>query len=201
MDVAKRECILDAAIRAFSKLGFRKTSVDEIARDAGVAKGTVYLACDSKEDLFFQSVHRELRAWVAEGAKRIDPRRPADELLVELSVWGVTQLDARPLVRDLFAGMASGALPGWSDRFEELRAIGRSNVEELLRLGQKQGRFRPELDVEAAAHVLQLWQQVGYIERVRTGQTNERHMRQQTAALDIVLNGLRAAGPARKAGG
>lgn len=191
MDVAKRECILDAAIRAFSKLGFKKTSVDDIARDAGVAKGTVYLACESKEDLFFQSVHRELRAWVAEGAKKIDPRRPADELLLELAVWGVSQLDERPLVRDLFVGMASGTLPAWSDRFEELRGIGRANVEELLRLGQKQGRFRADLDVPSVAYVLQSWQMMGYVERVRAGKSAEDFARRQGAALDVVMNGLK----------
>ena len=192
MDVAKRECILDAAIRAFSKLGFKKTSVDDIAKDAGVAKGTVYLACESKEDLFFQSVHRELRAWVAEGAKKIDPRRPADELLVELSIWSVTQVDQRPLVRDLFVGMAAGALPVTGERFEELRAIGRANIEELLRLGQKQGKFRKELDVASIAYVLQMWQQAGYVELVRKGNSKEDFARHQTAALDLVLRGLRA---------
>lgn len=191
MDVAKRECILDAAIRAFSKLGFKKTSVDDIAKDAGVAKGTVYLACESKEDLFFQAVHRELRAWVAEGAKKIDPRRPADELLLELSAWGVTQLDERPLVRDLFVGMAAGTLPAWDARFEELRAIGRANVEELLKLGQKQGKFRKELDVASVAYVLHSWQMAGYVERVRAGKSMTDFGRQQMAALDLVLNGLR----------
>ena len=55
MERAKKECILDSAVKAFAKLGFKKASVDDIARDAGVAKGTVYLACESKEDLFFQA--------------------------------------------------------------------------------------------------------------------------------------------------
>src|ERR1700749_3059887 len=61
----KKECILSAATRLFARFGFKKTSVDQIAKDAGVAKGTVYLAADTKEDLFYQAVHRELRAYTA----------------------------------------------------------------------------------------------------------------------------------------
>ncbi|MGZ5968756.1 MAG: TetR/AcrR family transcriptional regulator, partial [Polyangiales bacterium] len=63
MERAKKECILTEAGKAFTRFGFKKTSVDEIAKKAGVAKGTVYLAAESKEDLFYQVLHRELRAW------------------------------------------------------------------------------------------------------------------------------------------
>ena len=66
MEQAKKDCILLEAARAFARFGFKKTSIDEVARAAGVAKGTVYLACDSKEDLFYQVLHRETRSWAAE---------------------------------------------------------------------------------------------------------------------------------------
>ena len=59
MERAKKDCILDSAAKAFARLGFKKASIDAIARAARVAKGTVYLACESKEDLFFQAVHRD----------------------------------------------------------------------------------------------------------------------------------------------
>ncbi len=49
---AKRIAILDAAIRLFSQYGYRRTSIDDIAREAEVAKGTVYLSFKSKEEIF-----------------------------------------------------------------------------------------------------------------------------------------------------
>src|SRR5438094_4775773 len=101
MERDKKECILSAAVRAFARFGFKKASVEEIAKDAGVAKGTVYLACDTKEDLFYQAVHREVRAYTAEIARLIDPRKPADQLLLEVVIAGLRYLDERPLVRDL----------------------------------------------------------------------------------------------------
>jgi TetR/AcrR family fatty acid metabolism transcriptional regulator len=47
----KRERILDAAERVFAKHGFYNARVAEIARDAGVADGTIYLYFKSKDDL------------------------------------------------------------------------------------------------------------------------------------------------------
>ena len=101
MEIAKKECILMEAARAFARFGFKKTSVDEIAKAAGVAKGTIYLAVESKEDLFYQALHREVRAWVGEVAKLIDPRKPADDLLGEMALLGFQKLEESPLVRDL----------------------------------------------------------------------------------------------------
>ena len=48
----KRTAILEAAQRCFWRHGVRRTSIDDVAREAGVAKGTVYLHFESKEDLF-----------------------------------------------------------------------------------------------------------------------------------------------------
>jgi TetR/AcrR family transcriptional regulator, fatty acid metabolism regulator protein len=47
----KRERILDAAERVFARQGFYQSRVSEIARDAGVADGTIYLYFKSKDDL------------------------------------------------------------------------------------------------------------------------------------------------------
>ncbi len=50
----KRKAIIEAAKRIFTKKGFHGATVDEIAAEAGVAKGTVYLYFKSKAELFAQ---------------------------------------------------------------------------------------------------------------------------------------------------
>ncbi len=193
MEQAKKDCILQAATRAFGRFGFKKASVDEIARDAGVAKGTVYLACESKEDLFYQAVHREVRALVAELSRRIDPRVPADELMRELSRATVAYIAKHPLVRDLFHGIYHGQLPGWADRFEELHRLGHTHVVEVLRLGMKQGRFRADLDLEETATAIQDLQLAGLTWYSRTGGGGpERMLRRSQAGFALVLDGIRA---------
>src|SRR5512140_2316913 len=44
--------IIDAALDAFSENGFAAAKLDDIARRAGVSKGTIYLYFESKEELF-----------------------------------------------------------------------------------------------------------------------------------------------------
>ena len=100
----------------------------------------MYLVCDSKEDLFYQVVHREIRAWVAEVSALIDPRKPAEELLAQCSFQALAYLETRPLARDLILGNVLEILPLWMDRFAELRLLGRQNTVELIRLGIRQGR-------------------------------------------------------------
>jgi AcrR family transcriptional regulator len=191
MDAAKKDCILVEAAKAFARWGFKKTSVDDIAKGAGVAKGTVYLACESKEDLFFQVVQREVRAWVAEVAKLLDPAVPADELLAKMSMAGVAYLETHPLVQDLLFGKTSELLPSRQERFRELRTLGTSHVVAVLKLGVKQGIFRPELDCEEVASLLQDLQLTTYLFHNHGADRDARFVRRGLAGFDLVLNGLR----------
>lgn len=193
MEQAKRDCILAAATKAFTRLGFKKTSIDDIAKHAGVAKGTVYLACENKEDLFYQAIHRDIRQWIGETSKLIDPRRPADELLAMVAQNSVTHLEGHPLVRELYEGKHTDTLPGWTAQLEELRALGRQNVIEILKLGISQKRFRPELDVEEVAKILQDLQMATFVLHRPSDIDFPRRVR---AALDLVLHGLAVRPPA-----
>ncbi|MCJ8521225.1 AcrR family transcriptional regulator [Pseudorhizobium tarimense] len=58
-DPAKREQIIDGAKRVFMKLGFDGASMNDITREAGVSKGTIYVYFENKEDLFVAMVDRE----------------------------------------------------------------------------------------------------------------------------------------------
>lgn len=49
---ARRQAILAAAAGVFAQHGYRRATIDQVAAAAGVAKGSVYLAFASKEDLF-----------------------------------------------------------------------------------------------------------------------------------------------------
>jgi AcrR family transcriptional regulator len=46
------EQVIDAATRVFIELGYRRTQMEDVAKAAGLAKGTLYLYVESKEALF-----------------------------------------------------------------------------------------------------------------------------------------------------
>lgn len=55
----RAERILDAAAELIQRWGYNKTTIDDIARQAGVAKGTIYLHWKTREDLFYALLLRE----------------------------------------------------------------------------------------------------------------------------------------------
>jgi AcrR family transcriptional regulator len=71
-DSAKRRQIMDGARAVFLAQGFDAASMGEIARAAGVSKGTLYVYFESKEELFESIVHEQCEVQ-AEGLFNLDP--------------------------------------------------------------------------------------------------------------------------------
>ena len=85
---ARRAVILDAALRVFGQYGYRRTSMDDIAREAGIGKGTIYLSFASKEEVFQALAQRLARRMLAgaEAASR-RPGTTADKLAAMHAAW------------------------------------------------------------------------------------------------------------------
>ncbi|GAA3435315.1 TetR/AcrR family transcriptional regulator [Kutzneria kofuensis] len=90
--------ILDAAEELLVSYGYRRITVDEVARRAGVGKGTVYLYWPSKLELFGAVLTRDAARLVADqlDAMRADP---AEVLLHRSMRWVFLAIMARPLAR------------------------------------------------------------------------------------------------------
>jgi AcrR family transcriptional regulator len=71
-DSAKRRQIMDGARAVFLTQGFDAASMGEIARAAGVSKGTLYVYFENKEQLFEATVHEQCQTQ-AEGLFDLDP--------------------------------------------------------------------------------------------------------------------------------
>src|SRR5262249_27937214 len=99
---ARREAILAAALDEVSAQGFAAARLDDVARRAGVAKGTIYLACVAEEEL-----STELLAWVLapfldplEAALAADiPARTMADQIVELFVTEVSGTRRKDIIR------------------------------------------------------------------------------------------------------
>lgn len=61
VDEMKEQQIIEAARKLFGKYGFKKVTMDEIAREANVTKKTVYTYFSSKEELFKYFIDEELK--------------------------------------------------------------------------------------------------------------------------------------------
>jgi AcrR family transcriptional regulator len=81
-DSSKRRQILDGARRVFLELGFDGASMGEIARAAGVSKGTLYVYFDDKSRLF-EAIVEEEKIEQSKTAFNFDPERDVDTTLPE----------------------------------------------------------------------------------------------------------------------
>jgi AcrR family transcriptional regulator len=62
--LTKRTTVFDAALAVFSAYGFRRTSMHDVAKAAGISRPALYLVFDNKEDLFRQLAgHRQALAF------------------------------------------------------------------------------------------------------------------------------------------
>ena len=83
----RREEILTAAIKVFGKKGFAATCVGDVADAAKMAKGTVYLYFESKEEIYATAVRLAIERLQAHSAEQVQPAAGVRErLAVAISV-------------------------------------------------------------------------------------------------------------------
>ena len=79
----KRARILGAAQRLFLRYGVKRTSIDDVAREAAIAKGTVYLYYESKNDLFAAVYERLCSDILSTARQTLHQEKPLTERLVD----------------------------------------------------------------------------------------------------------------------
>ena len=81
-----RKAILDAAVRLFAEKGFEQTSMEELARAAGIGKATIYGYFSTKNDIFFAYCEEEVDFAFSKLEKKQDEDAPLAEQLVALMI-------------------------------------------------------------------------------------------------------------------
>lgn len=122
----RREAVLDSAMQTFARFGYRKTSMDDIARAAQVSRPGLYFLFDSKPLLFREAVTRSLGRDLDAVAEVLDDgRRPLRvRLLAAFDRWAGSYIG--PLtehnagVHDFDPALLGSVLDTAPRRFEEL---------------------------------------------------------------------------------
>ena len=143
---ARPEEILDAALAVFGESGFARAKIDDVARLAGVSKGTVYLYYESKEALFREMVRAKIVASLAEGEELVRSHTgPARELLPELVRRMYVRMREEGMSR--IARVVQAELMHFPELarfyFDEVILRARRLVEQVLARGVASGEFRP----------------------------------------------------------
>lgn len=82
-DTARRAGLLEASLAVFARFGFRKTSMDEVARAAQISRQGLYLHFANKEELFRATVDHACASSLADALKALEADGPLPARLVE----------------------------------------------------------------------------------------------------------------------
>src|SRR5262245_11274970 len=162
---ARREAILAAALDEFSTQGFAAARLDDVARRAGVAKGTIYVHFRDKEALFQELIRSVLSPFVGtlEVALRRDvPVRVIVGEVVELFVTQVYSTRRKDVIRLILS--EGSRFPNLAEfYYREVLSRIMAAVRELMRRAAARGEIKgdaairfPQL-VGAPAVVAILW--------------------------------------------
>ena len=152
---ARRQAILQAARQVFARKGFEPATLEAVAREAGLAKGTLYLYFKDKEALYLQTVLYVLESLQADLLQRVEHQPQGVE---KLHAFACCQLAFFARNRDtlrLFADLFTPGLASLHKRLigmmQEKRALLIGYLSRLVDEGKSQGQIRPDIESEPIA--------------------------------------------------
>lgn len=150
----KREAILNAATKVFADKGYFNAKVADIAAEAGIADGTVYLYFKSKDEILHSIFDRAMAEFIGEGRRELAEIVGPAARIKRVAELHLEKLGAE---RDL-AVVFQVELRGSTKHMQEFSAAGFAEYLEIIRgtieEGQRQGAFRSDIKSIIAAKIL-----------------------------------------------
>ena len=142
---ARADEILTAAIEVFGEVGFARAKLDDVAKKAGVSKGTLYLYFDSKEELFRRLPERLVPCFAAAEQFVRESQVSAREMLewfIRRSWDAIRQPEMVRIARLVHAELAN--FPELARFYIDAVILrNRSLLNQILKRGAASGEFRP----------------------------------------------------------
>jgi AcrR family transcriptional regulator len=157
---AKQEKILNAALSVFAKKGFNGALIDDIAKEANIAKGTMYQYFKSKDALFFESMQWFYLSILESMDGKIDHEHDrASRQLEKLFEYtmGVAEetKDLFPLMMEFWAASTTGTNQKYFKKFfKGIYHQYRKQIAQILQYGIDTGEFRRDINVDAISSAL-----------------------------------------------
>ncbi len=192
-DSAKPQQIIDAAIRVFARTGYYNSRVSDIAREAGIASGTIYLYFPTKDEILVTLFREKMAQWVALVRREIAAERGAEAKIRKLVALHFAVLEGDPDLAEVvqvelrqgqkfFRGASAHEVSAYFDL-----------IGSVLQDGIAAGQIRPDLPVKIATKML-----FGAMDQMATswvlGKRGYRLTETAEAVASIFLRGVSAHG-------
>ncbi len=159
----KYEKILEAAIKTFSKYGYYKSTVSQIAREAGVADGTIYLYFKNKDDILKNFFNYKAREVFSRFKEEVKTGKDALDKLRRLVTCHLRAFESNREMAIVYEVEARRRRHLIDDKIREMSNMYQELVKEIVELGQKENTIRKDLSVPLVKQLM-----VGAIDEVIT---------------------------------
>jgi len=146
------EAIIDAALRQFELFGISRSTMDEIARRAKVARVTLYRRFPGKDALVAAVMQRELRRFLTDLDDTLAPFSTLDERLVEGFVYVLAAIRGHRLLQRLLESEPEAILPLLT--VQGAPFVGAARDDLAARLLRNPDDNRPPADLRIVADVV-----------------------------------------------
>ena len=155
----REQKILDAAVNLFLHYGYDKTTVSDIAREAGVSKGAIYLHFASKDALLEALITRETMTYAEKWLALIDadPRGGAIGGMYKNSLYALSSSDFMAAMFRQDGRILGNYLRKPGNLFIEMRdAQEESSRLVFVKMMQDAGVMRSDIDARVVAHIMDM---------------------------------------------
>lgn len=141
----KREKILESAIRTFAKRGFHQSRVSDIAQEAGVADGTIYLYFKNKEDLLISIFEEKMGEMLGRMKAELEPLTDPRDRLRRFIEFHLGQLERHRSLAEVLQVELRLSNKFMKEYVPERLGQYLELLSEIICEGQQQGIFRPDV--------------------------------------------------------
>jgi AcrR family transcriptional regulator len=152
-DGERRDRIAGAAARCFARWGYIRTRMEDIAREAGIARPALYRYYAGKEALLLEVLVRHIEQRAAELHRRVRRRGPSGPLIVEALRTGITGADdamAQTVLEEDVVHVTAKLVAESHAVFEAMSAYWRPYLE----YARERGELRPGVELDEAVRWL-----------------------------------------------
>lgn len=157
--IDKKLALLEAAMEVFAQRGYKSATMDEIAKRAGVGKGTAYLYFANKAALFFEVFEFWNQKAMEISMKSVALAKTPAEALKGLALGAAEFMEQNrewfPLTLEVWSAAGSSELRElFSQALQQLYALYRAETAKIISQGQEMGKWRSDLSAESLAALL-----------------------------------------------
>jgi AcrR family transcriptional regulator len=200
-DDERGERILDAAAELVLRWGYKRVTIEDVAKQAGIGKGTVYLHFRTRAELFLSVLMRESVAMTADMLAELE-RDPMMMLPAEQARMVYVGAMKRPLLRAMFVRDVEllGDL-ATDPAVTPLRRVKTDLFGDMFQILREHGLVRTDMPLESQRLLMSAVQTGFYLARPMLGPFADPHDDEATAALlaHAIRAALHAPGPPDRA--